>query len=110
MQVAEHIISQLRVILQTHAIAATLSEPQSERHCTDLPVQPGKALISGCVSPKSACLHALMVSSKHPVVGHPVCVCVCMCVLKGIPGLAAELFPAVINSKDKAEVSLPARF
>lgn len=74
MRVAEHIISQLGVILQTHAMVATRSEPQPHRHGTDLWVHPGKALISGCVSPKSACLHALMVSSKQPVVGRPVCV------------------------------------
>lgn len=87
--------------MQTHAIAAALSD----RHGTDLSVHHGKALISGCVSPKSACLHALMVSSKQPVVGRP-----CVCVLQGIPRLAAELFPAVINSKDKAGFSPSASF
>lgn len=48
-------IPQLGVILQTHAIAAALSEPQPDGRGTDLRVHPGKALISGCVSPKSAC-------------------------------------------------------
>lgn len=64
--VAERIILQQALILQTHAIAAARSEPQADGH-------PGKALISGCMSPKSACLHALMVSSKQPVVGRPGC-------------------------------------
>lgn len=62
---------------------------------------PGKVLISGGVSPKVACLHALMVGGEQPVVGHPrVRVWEGAC-LQGNTALGRA---AVINSKDKAAI------
>lgn len=62
---------------------------------------PGKVLISGGVSPKVACLHALMVGGEQPVVGHP----------RGrvwegarLQGNTALGRAAVINAKDKAAI------
>lgn len=62
---------------------------------------PGKVLISAGVSPKVACLHALMVGGEQPVVGHPrVRVWEGACV----QGNTALGRAAVINSKDKAAI------
>ncbi|MEQ2313872.1 hypothetical protein AMECASPLE_006366 [Ameca splendens] len=59
--------------IKCHAIAATVSEPQAHghRHGPEQRVLPGKAPIS------APCLHAVMVSSKQPVVGRPVRMCLC---------------------------------